>query len=77
MSETFEYGEEDFDEEEFDEEDEMRMAILEAEANEVWQEEPGDEEDEAKPISPLFGMLLAGGLPGIQRNDQDEKRENE
>lgn len=77
MSETFEYGEEDFDEEEFDEEDEMRMAILEAEANEVWQEEPGDEEDEAKPISPLFGMLLSGGLPGIQRNDQDEKRENE
>ena len=45
MSETFEYGEEDFDEEEFDEEDEMRMAILEAEANEIWQEEPGDEED--------------------------------
>ena len=39
MSETFEYGEEDFDEEEFDEEDEMRMAILEAEANEIWQEE--------------------------------------
>ena len=77
MSEIFEYGEEDFDEEEFDEEDEMRMAILEAEANEIWQEEPGDEEDEAKPISPLFGMLLSGSLPGIQRNDQDEKRENE
>ena len=77
MSETFEYGEEDFDEEEFDEEDEMRMAILEAEANEVWQEEHGDEDDEAKPVSPLFGMLFSGGLPNIPRNDPDEKKENE
>ena len=76
MSETFEYGEEDFDEEEFDEEDEMRMAILEAEANEIWQEEPGDEEDEVKPISPLFGMLFSGGLPNIPPNDPDEKKEN-
>lgn len=77
MSETFEYGEEDFDEEEFDEEDEMRMAILEAEANEIWQEEPGDEEDEEKPISPLFGMLFPSGLPGIPRNNTVEKKENE
>ena len=77
MSEIFEYGEEDFDEEEFDEEDEMRMAILEAEANEIWQEEPGDEDDEAKPVSPLFGMLFSGGLPNIPRNDPDEKKENE
>ena len=77
MSEIFEYGEEDFDEEEFDEEDEMRMAILEAEANEIWQEEPGDEEDEVKPVSPLFGMLFSGGLPNIPGKDSEEKKENE
>ncbi|MBQ6505073.1 MAG: hypothetical protein IJI57_14290 [Flexilinea sp.] len=78
MSETFEYGEDSFGEEEFDEEDEMRMAILEAEANEVWQEEPGDEEDENQPpVSPLFGLLFSGGLPGIPRKDPEEEKENE
>lgn len=78
MSETFEYGEEGFGGEDFDEEDEMRKAILEAEANEVWQEEPGDEEDGVQPpISPLFGLLFSGGLPDIPRKDPDEKKENE
>ena len=78
MSDTFEYGEENFGEEEYDEEDEMRMAILEAEANEVWQEEPGDEEDEIQsPVSPLFGLLFSGGLPDIPRKDPEGKKENE
>lgn len=65
MSEAYEYGEDRFnEEEELDEEDEMRMAILEAEANEVWQEEPGDEEDEAHlQMNPLLGMF-APGIPG-------------
>ena len=65
MSEMLEYGEDEFDDDEImDEEDQMRMAILEAEANEVWQEEPGDEEDAAQlQNNPLFGMLSSmGGL---------------
>ncbi len=77
MSEAYEYGEEDFEEEELDEEDEMRMAILEAEANEVWQEEPGDEEDEANlPLNPLFG-LFSHGIPGNFGVNPQEKKENE
>lgn len=82
MSEAWEYGEDDEIEDEIpDEDDEIRMQILEAEANEVWQEEPGDEDDEARPVNPLFGMLSAmGGLPFTGLNpDQtkDEKPENE
>ena len=67
MSEAFEYGEDDFGDEPLDEEDRIRMEILEAEANEIWQEEPGDEDDVPQmPLNPLFG-LLGGGLniPGI------------
>ena len=49
MKDPFEYEEdipeEDFDEEDFDEDDEVRRAILEAETNEVWLEEPGDEDE--------------------------------
>ena len=67
MSEAYEYGEDEFDDEEFDEEDEIRMAILEAEANEVWLEEPGDEDEEAQPpMNPLLGMFPPG-VPGVMR----------
>ncbi|MBQ6518032.1 MAG: hypothetical protein IJI14_04875 [Anaerolineaceae bacterium] len=78
MSEAYEYGEDRFnDEDEFDEDDEMRMAILEAEANEVWQEEPGDEEDETQPpVNPLFGLLFSGGIPDIPGKDPKGKRDN-
>ena len=70
MSEAYEYGEDEFDEEDeaLSEEDRIRMEILEAENNEVWQEEPGDEEDEAKlAMNPLFGLFSAGGMgiPGM------------
>ena len=46
MSEAYEYGEDDFEDEVLDEEDRIRMEILAAEANEIWQEEPGDEDPE-------------------------------
>ena len=75
MKDPFEYDEDDFEEDEvLDEEDEIRMAILEAEANEVWKEEPGDEEDEAQAqMNPLFGLFSAGGfgIPGM-RNDMNQ-----
>ena len=72
MSEIPEYDEDEV----MDEEDLMRMAILEAEANEVWQEEPGDEEDAADIQSnPLFGMLSAMGgfgIPGEKVTDHED-----
>ena len=56
----------------------MRRAILEAEINEVWLEEPGDEDDEPQmPMNPLFGMFpMPGstGIPGIPQNDKDENK---
>ncbi len=76
MSQAYEYGEEDPEDEILDEEDEIRMAILEAEANEVWQEEPGDEdEDPQMPLNPLFGLFSAGGLnfPGKKPDDPEKK----
>ena len=77
MSEAYEDGEDDFDEDEvLDEEDRLRMEILEAEANEIWQEEPGDDDDEPQmPPNPLFGLLSAAGgldIPGIPGNDTKE-----
>ena len=52
------------------------MEILEAEANEIWQEEPGDDDDEPQmPPNPLFGLLSAAGgldIPGIPGNDTKE-----
>ena len=46
MTEAYEYGEDLFDDdEELTEEDKIRMEIMEAETNEVWLEEPADEED--------------------------------
>ena len=78
MSEAYEYGEDDFEDEIPDEDDEMRRAILEAEINEVWLEEPGDDEDEQQlPINPLFGMFPfpgSTGIPGIPNNDKDENK---
>ena len=79
MSEAYEYGEDRFndDEDEFDEDDEMRMAILEAEANEVWKEEPGDDEDEPEPsMNPLFGLLFSGGIPEIHKEKTEETKDN-
>ena len=76
MSEAYEYDADDFDDDELDEEDEMRMAILEAEANEIWQEEPGDEEDEAKlMMNPLFG-LFSHGISGNFRQQTEEKKDS-
>lgn len=78
MSEAYEYGEDDFEDEIPDEDDEMRRAILEAEINEVWLEEPGDEDDEPQlPMNPLFGMFPmpgSAGSPGISKNDKDENK---
>ena len=77
MSEAYEYGEDEFEEEDYDEANEMRMEIMEAEANEVWLEEPGDEEDEAQlPLNPLFGLLSAAGgmnIPGIPPKDPEKE----
>ena len=76
MSEAYEYGEDDFEDEVLDEEDRLRMEILEAEANEIWQEEPGDEDDEPQlPPNPLFGLFSAGGglnIPGFPGNEPKE-----
>ena len=47
MSEAYEYGEDFDDDEELDEEDMIRMEIMEAEANEVWLEEPADEDEDS------------------------------
>ena len=70
MTEAYEYGEDDFEDEIPDEEDRILMEILEAETNEVWLEEPGDEDDEPQmPPNPLFGLLSAAGgmnIPGIK-----------
>ncbi|MBQ4513747.1 MAG: hypothetical protein II969_12200 [Anaerolineaceae bacterium] len=77
MSEVYEYGEDDFEDEIPDEDDEMRRAILEAETNEVWLEEPGDDEDELNlPMNPLFGLFPNPGImrfPGISNNEKDEE----
>ncbi len=76
MSEAYEYGEDDFEDEVLDEEDRIRMEILEAEANEIWQEEPGDEDDEPQmPPNPLFGLFSAAGglnIPGMPGNEPKE-----
>ena len=76
MSEAYEYGEDDFEDEVLDEEDRIRMEILEAEANEIWQEEPGDEDDQPQmPPNPLLGLLSAAGgldLPGFPGNGTKE-----
>lgn len=77
MSEAYEYGEDDFEDEIPDEDDEMRRAILEAETNEVWLEEPGDEDDELNlPMNPLLGLFPGPGnfgFPGIPNNEKDEE----
>ena len=73
MSEAYEYGEDDFEDEVLDEEDRIRMEILEAEANEIWQEEPGDEDDEPQmPPNPLFGLFSGLNIPGIPGNEPKE-----
>ena len=87
MKDPFEYDEEDPEEEIFDEDDEIRRAILDAETNEVWLEEPGDEEEEPSlPLNnPLFGLFSAaggmnipGGVPDTKHNEKadDEDPEN-
>ena len=76
MSEAFEYGEDDFEDEIPDEDDEIRREIMEAEANEVWLEEPGDEDEEAElPLNPLLGLFSApGGLtPTGSPSDQPKE----
>ena len=79
MSEAWEYGEDDDIEDEIsDEDDEIRMQILEAEANEVWLEEPGDEDDEpAQPLNPLFSLLSAAGGVGFPGMKTDPKKQDE
>ena len=73
MSEAYEYGEDDFEDEVLDEEDRIRMEILEAEANEIWQEEPGDEDDEPQmPPNPLFGLFSGLNIPGFPGNGPKE-----
>ncbi len=77
MSEAYEYGEDDIEDDVFDEDDEIRQQILEAEADEVWQEEPGDEEDEARLMSnPLFGLFSAAGgmnIPGFPKAESKDE----
>jgi hypothetical protein len=84
MKDVFEYGEDDYEDDViFDEEDEIRMAILEAETNEIWLEEPGDEDEEPTvPMNPLFGLLSAAGsaagklnFPGISLDKKKNKKE--
>ena len=53
-----------------DDEDELRRLMMEAEADEFWKEEPGDEDDEVPPMNPLFGMF--GGFPGVPSSDKEE-----
>ncbi len=75
MSEAYDYEDDEFEDEIPDEDDEIRMEIMEAEANEVWLEEPGDEEDEAKlPPSPLFGLFPLGGGLNIPGNSPLEPK---
>ena len=47
MTEAYEYGEDLFDDDEPDEEDRIRMEIMEAEAAEIWLEEPADEDEDS------------------------------
>ena len=73
MSEAYEYGE-DPEDEIPDEDDEMRREIMEAEANEVWLEEPGDEDEPEPPLNPLFGLFSAAGglnIPGVPSDEPD------
>lgn len=80
MTEAYEYGEDEFEEDDFDENDEIRMQILEAETNEVWLEEPGDEDDEAEPpMNPLFSLFSAAGgmdIPVIPPQDPGKETQN-
>lgn len=75
MRDILEYEEDDFDEEyEDDGNDDIRREIMEAETNEVWLEEPADEDDNTEPaMNPLFGMF---GFPGIPLN-REEKEDDE
>lgn len=83
MSEAWEYGEDDFEDDIPDEDDEIRMQILEAEANEVWLEEPADEDEDDEPsrqLNPLFGMLSAMGgaaFPGISPEQPKDAKTND
>ena len=84
MRDILEYDEEDFEDELPDDgNDDIRRAIMEAETNEVWLEEPADEEDEEQQIAanPLFAMLSAsgGGFPGIPTivSKREEKENDE
>lgn len=89
MRDVIEYGEDEFEDDDvYDEDDEIRMAILEAESEKVWLEEPGDDDDESDmPVNPLWGMFSAAGgmgipFPGVNSNDKkkgkadDEDPEN-
>jgi len=80
MRDILEYDEEDFEDELPDDgNDDIRRAIMEAETNEVWLEEPADEEDEEQQIAanPLFAML-GGGFPGIPTiGRKREEKEND
>ena len=89
MRDVIEYGEDEFEDDDvYDEDDEIRMAILEAESEKVWLEEPGDDDDESDmPVNPLLGMFSAAGgmgipFPGVSSNDKkngkadDEDPEN-
>ena len=83
MRDPFEYDEDIPEDDDFDEDDEVRRAILEAETNEVWLEEPGDEDEEPSlPVSnPLFGLFSASGglnIPGVPaENKQNKKADDE
>ena len=79
MRDILEYGEEiPDDDDSLDEEDRIRMEIMAAEAEEVWQEEPGDEDDPEPPLSPLFGMFSAAGgaFPIIPPRGTEADQEN-
>lgn len=78
MSEAYEYGEDEFDEEDYidDGNDDIRAEIMEAEINEVWLEEPGDEEDEPQlNMNPLLGLFpgsLGIDLPGMTSENEQK-----
>lgn len=76
MSEAFDYEEDEFEDEALSEEDRLRMEIMDAETNEVWLEEPGDEDEEPmQPPSPLFGMFPFGNFshPDNASDDAGQK----
>ena len=79
MSDVIEYGEDEFEDDDvYDEDDEIRMAILEAESEKVWLEEPGDVDESDMPVYPLLGMFSAAGgmgipFPGVSSNDKNKK----